>query len=487
LSLRSVNRGLVSGSVGMASRAAIQLCLLGVTILATWYLSIEDFAAYSLAAALMFLSRNLFYVGPYEYLLKTPDSPHLKGACLWANLTLAILASIGMGLFSLVAEKLFGTHAVSFVLLWLIPSLFIAATTSWYEAILLRGLRVRRYYMFTVVGEIAGAIAASVLLAAGYGLMSLVAQVYVRLGTLLLLYLVSSSDRPWHGSTVAETRRVIEWSRTRYTAVFLNFGSNYGSDFILGALLSPAATGIYRASNRIVSALTDLFAQPLQKIVQTNVSARAARGLRPDTAWIDMFTGVAPIAWAGLAGLAVAADDLVPLLLGEKWHVAVPVVLVFCVVRAFGLIDATTTSLLICCDRQRFMLRVQMTVASLVLLTSALFARHGPMTVAISTGVLLAAMSLTYCREAARLSGASGARLLQAFAIALIPALAVVASVMLLRLFQAPSPGPAWMPMVERAMAAALGLAVALVAIRRPLLASIGQLGHVQPVSDSRC
>lgn len=478
--------GLVSGSIGLVSRAAIQLCLLVVTIVATRYLPIAEFGVYSIAASLMFLSRNLFYVGPYEYLLKTPDNPHLKGACFLANVALAVLASIGLALFSLIAPKLFDTASVSTVLLWLIPSVFLAAATSWYESILLRKLRVRQYYVLTVLGELVGMIVAIKLLASGFGLLSLVAQIYGRLGVLLILYMIKCDDRPWRSTTIAETARVINWSWSRYTAVFLNFTSSYGADFILGALLSPAATGIYRASNRIVSALTDLFVQPLQKIVQTNVSARSARGLPPNTAWIDMFTGVAPIAWAALAGLAVAADDIVPLVLGEKWHVAAPVVVVFCVVRAFGLIDATTTSLLICCDRQRFMLRVQITIASLVLLTSAALASHGPRTVAIATGCILAGLSLVYCREAARLSGASMRRLAGAIAVALTPAVFVVLSVEILRLIEPAPADLAWTPVIHTAMAAAAGMIAGLVIVRRPLLSSIGQLSHVGHAAEAR-
>ena len=404
-SAMSTHHGLISGSIGFVSRAAIQLCVLGVTIMATRYLAIAAFGAYTIAAALMLLSRSLFYVGPYEYLLKTPDTPRLKGSCFVANLILAFASSLVLVVLSSLSTSVFGTSLVGTMLLYLVPSLFFAAVTAWHEALLLRKQAVRSYYLFTVLGESASAIAAIACLVSGVGLLSLVVQVYVRLGCLLLLYLVGAGERSWRSFSLADARRIIGWSWSRYSSVFVNFMSDYGADFILGALLSPAATGIYRASNRIVSALTDLFAQPLLKIVQTNVSARAARGLAPDTSWLGMFTGVAAIGWAALAALAFAADDLVPLILGEKWRVTTPLVIIFCAARAFSLLDATTTSLLVSCDRQRFMLAAQIGAATLVLLASAALASFGPGIVAVATGAIIGGAEPPLCVGSGALVG----------------------------------------------------------------------------------
>jgi O-antigen/teichoic acid export membrane protein len=265
--------GVVSGSIGFVSRAVVQVLLFGVTIVATRTLSIADFGAYSLATIFIILSRAMFYVGPYEYLLKANDRPDLLRSCFSANLILACGAAVLLVVVHFIAPLIFASHIVGQLVLWLAPTIILVAVTAWYEAVLLRAMRVRRYYVSTVVGDSLGAAVAVGLLLNGYGVMSLVAQAYARLAVLLLLYVRATREQPSLFAPRGEIAKVLAWSKSRYAAVLLNFTSAYGADMVLGASLSPAATGIYRASNRIVSTLTDLFAQPLQKIAQTNLSA----------------------------------------------------------------------------------------------------------------------------------------------------------------------------------------------------------------------
>lgn len=486
-----LSEGLISGSVGLISRVAIQLCLLAVTLMATRFLAISQFGIYSIAAALMFLSRNLFYVGPYEYLLKTPARPGLKGACLKANMGLAVAAAIVLLLFASVSEFIFGSADLPFVLIRLVPTLFLSAATAWYEAVLLRELAIRRYYVFTVIGEVFGAAVGIAFFYFGFELRSLIAQTYTRLGILLLLYVVSTRVEGWRDGSRADVSKVLDWSLSRLGAVFLNFSANYGADFVLGVVLSPAATGIYRASNRIVSAISDLFAQPLQKIVQTNLSARSARGLEPDHGWIAMLTAVASIGWAALLGLAVSAQQVVPFVLGPAWEKAAPVVAVFCAARALSLIDAATTSLLVCCDRQKFMFKIQTTVAILVPLTTLGFSfvlsgksAVAPTVVAFANLVIMSGLTFAYSREAARLSNASAREVLWALSVSLVPGLLVAASLMILEMSRFGRGLELHFFVPVAAAVAAIALGAGLLVIRKRLLASIHSLGYARFAGD---
>lgn len=482
-----ISEGLISGSVGLMSRIAIQLCLLAVTLTATRYLAISQFGIYSVASALMFLSRNLFYVGPYEYLLKTPDHACLKGACLKANLCLAIAAAVPLLLFVSVSEIVFGSRDLPFVLIRLVPTLMLSALTAWYEAVLLRDLAIRRYYLFTVIGEIFGAAVGIAFFYFGFELRSLIAQTYTRLGVLLLLYVLSTRVAGWRDGSTADIRKVLSWSSSRFGAVFLNFSANYGADFVLGIVLSPAATGVYRASNRIVSSISDLFGQPLQKIVQTNLSARSSRGLRPDHSWIAMLTAVAAIGWAALFGLAVSARQVVPFVLGPAWGKAAPVIVVFCAARALSLIDAATTSLLVCCDRQKFMLKVQTMVAILVPLTSLALSlvmprdsTLAPTVVALAYLMIMSGLTIAYGREAARLSDASAREVLGALLFSVVPGLFVTLALIVLEMSQFGRGLEQRVFIVAAVAVSAVALGAGLMVIRKRLIASLHSLGHAR-------
>lgn len=463
--------GVRQGAIGFAARAAIQLCLLGVTIIAIRWLQVAEFGAYAIAAAFMFMFRRLFYVGPYEHMLKTPAYPALNGSCLVANAVFAagsIVALLGL---SLASELVFGTELVGSLLRWLAPSLLLSMFTSWYEAHLLRRQSIGRYYALTVIAEIIGAIAAIVSLAAGLGVYALVIQVYARLATLLGCFLWIKVEPIWSGFSRADSIRIISWSRSRYATVFVNFLSVYGSDLMLGALLSPAATGIFRAGNRIVTALSDLFAQPLQKIAQTNLAARTARGVPSDGSWLGMFSSVAAVGCAALAGLASLADLLVPAVLGEHWRPAVPIVIVMCAVRALPLLDATTVSMLVCNNRQRSVFHVQVFTAVLVLAGGLVFARIGVLAVAVALGLVLAMQSVLLCREVIRISDVGSRALVQAFTTALVPAALVILCVQLFRPFIAGDQHP-WMQLAALTAVAGAGAVAGLVLVRRSVLQS---------------
>ena len=262
---------------------------------------------------------------------------------------------------------------------------------------------------------------------------------------------------------------------------------------MLGIALSPAATGIYRASNRIVSAISDLFAQPLQKIVQTNLSARTASGLPPDQAWVSMLLGVAAIGWATLIGLGVAASVAVPVVLGPAWTSAVPVVMVFCYMRALSLIDVTTTCLLVCCDRQRFMLVVQVIVAVTVPLASLAVATHmgrstttAPLVVAAINAVIMSGLTLTYGREAVRLSGSRLSTVVGSLLLALTPGLCVGVILAMLSQLHFFLGFPPRLALATQIFSAMLGLFAGLLLIRKRLIASIAMLGspeRMQPAA----
>ncbi|KPF78541.1 hypothetical protein IP88_03330 [alpha proteobacterium AAP81b] len=467
--------GMASGAIGFLARAVSQIAVLGLTVVATRTLGTEAFGAYALAVAFTFLARNLLYVGPYEYLLKSPATPTLAGSCLAANFGLAsLLAALTLALAAF-TERLFATPDTGWLLVRLAPTFLLVALTSWCEAMLLRRGEVRGYYLVTLLGDVLGAGAAVAGLLAGWGLAALVLHAWVRLGSMALLYLAAGGVRLDTRAARAEVAAVFAWSRTRYGASLLNFSTAYGSDLLLGLLLSPAATGLYRAANRVVSALTDLFAQPLLKIAQTQVSARRAAGESLGVGWLAMFGGIAAIAWAALAGLALAADDIVPFVLGPQWHAAAPLVVVFCFARGLSLVDSVSTPVLVAGDQQAFMLPVQIAVAVAIVVAGVVLAPRGPLAVALAAAAISFGVTAIYAWRALRLAEAPRAVWGPAARVAVTPGLAVALAWGLSEaLFGAALP-----PLARLALMAAGGV-VGLVVVRRPLARSLAALAGPQ-------
>lgn len=387
---RFARGGSVTALIAMAARASSQLALLGVTLVATRSLGPVDFGIFAIAAALLTLSRTMLYTGPFEYVLKAPeaDGAQVASAGLAANMVVAMAWLALLGLCGLAAPYLFRGEGVALLLFSLAPSNLLAALAGWEEAMLLRGQQVRRYYAITLVTEIAAGLGAILLLLSGWGIWALVAQVYARLAILVVAYRLVLTLPELPRASPEATRAVLVWSWSRYGSVTVGFLANYSGDLLLGAAFSPAASGLYRAGNRVVTALADMFVQPAGLLVTTGLAAERARGDSGNAAWLRLSGVFGALCWPAMAGLAVVSDEIAPLVLGPAWAGAGPIIAVFCLARMAALPIAVASAVLVIEDRQDRVLWIQSGAALATAGLTLLAAAHGPFAAALATAVV---------------------------------------------------------------------------------------------------
>lgn len=437
--LRFAHAGGGTAVIAMAARVSGQFAMVAVTLVATRHLGPADFGVFAIAGALVMLARTMLYTGPFEYLLKAPQGHEVQAtatACLAATLAVAcgwtaLLAALGLA-----APLVFRGPGVAAVVLALAPSVLLAALAAHAEAAMLRSGAVRRYYAITVVAEVGAGLAAILLLVAGWGLWALVAQIYVRLALLILALGGLGPRLAFARPPQGEIATVLRWSASRFGSVFVGFLANYSGDLVLGVVFSPAASGLYRASNRMVTALADMFVQPAGMLALTTLAAQRARGsgegdalpgLGPG-AWLRLTGLFAVLGWPALAVLALFANRLVPLGLGPAWAAAGPVVAVFCAARMAALVTAVASAALVVADRQGRVLAVQtaaaLGTAALTLLAAPFGAMGAALAATLVAIIAAAVLALAALRrdehavlaEAARLvlfplAGAFGAAL----------------------------------------------------------------------------
>jgi O-antigen/teichoic acid export membrane protein len=419
--------------IAMAARVSGQFAMVAVTLVATRHLAPADFGTFAIAGALVMLARTMLYTGPFEYLLKLPHDatqPQGAGACLAATAAVAAGWTALLVALGLAAPFVFKGGGVAPVILALAPSVMLGALAAFAESLMLRSGAVRRYYAITVLAEVGAGLAAIALLAAGWGLWALVLQIYVR--TLLMALALGALGPPIALAVPprALVAEVLRWSASRFGSVLVGFLANYSGDLVLGMAFSPAASGLYRAANRMVTALADMFVQPAGMLALTTLAAERANGEgagRPG-AWPRIAALFAMLGWPALALLALFAHRVVPLALGPAWAAAAPVVAVFCIARMAALVTAVATAELIVTDRQGRVLGVQTLAATATAGLTILAAPYGALGAALVATLVAvlaaAALALTALQrrdhpvlgEAARLvvlplAGAFGAGL----------------------------------------------------------------------------
>jgi hypothetical protein len=475
--------GSLTAAIAMAARASSQLALLLVTLVATRSLSPADFGVFAIAAAFLTLSRTMLYTGPFEYVLKAraEDAPAVASAGLAANGVVALGWCIGLCLFGLAAPCLFRGSGVGLLLFALAPSNFLAAVAGWEEAMVLRGQAVRRYYAITVATELVAALAAILLLVAGWGLWALVVQVYVRLAIFALAYRMVLVLPPLPAPTRAQTIAILSWSRSRYASIFVGFLANYSGDLLLGAVFSPAASGLYRAGNRVVSALADMFVQPAGLLATTSLAAIRARGgdgTGTNAPWLRAAGLFGALCWPALAGLAVVSDWIAPLLLGPAWAGAGPIIAVFCIARLAALPIAVASAVLVVADRQDRVFWVQAAAALATAGGTLLLAERGPVAAAIATAGVALGWAGALAWYAWRVQPASGAEARGVAWLVLLPSIVTPLAALLARAILSSLPVSSFGGLAITVAAGALAWLLALVVQGKALRAAVAAVGH---------
>lgn len=460
-------RQAMTAAVGASARASSQIVTVVVTLFAARQLAPTAFGTFAIASAWVTLVRTIFYGGAYEYLLKAPDARKASSECLATNLAVGLILTVPLLLFVPFSSAVFKSAVVGHLLLALAPSNLVAAFGAWQEALVLRRDRLRAYYAVFSASEILSGVVAVVMLAMGSGIEALVVQVYARAVVCLVGFLLLGATVLSERFSKARFDEIMHWSLTRHFSVFLGFGTTYAADIILGFTLSPAAAGLYRASNRIVTAVSDVITQPARMMALSAFSRLAADGRTAERQWASFSAVAAVVGWSALGGLAVIGPVLVPTILGDAWRPASSLVPVLCAARALSLLDTLSGTMLVTYDRQKLVFRMQIVIAVAMLVALLVTARYG--VGAATWGILATAVfssSLQFLMGWRHFPGAA-AEFRRHAAVALAPvASTVVGAGLVLRMM-----GGAWHPAVVIALvviagAAAWGLAI--LAMRHP-------------------
>jgi O-antigen/teichoic acid export membrane protein len=471
---------------GIFGRATNQIVVLLVTLLAARWLSPSTFGVFAIATALITLARTLLYAGAFEYLLKARPGEEAATECLLVNLALAVVMAGFLVLFSLFTTRIFHSPEIAGLLLAMAPSNLFAAGSAWQEAQLLRANRVRTYYAVATFAEISAAVVAVVLIVLGFGLTALVAQLYARALVVLVAYRILQKPMWSERVSLRLAWRVTRWSSARYGATFVNFLSNYSADVLLGAFLSPAATGLYRASNRIVTGVSDLVSNPTRTMAMTVFSSRAANGLDSSDVWPRLAGASAFLGWTALAGMAAVSGQIVPVVLGAKWAGAAPVITVLCLRRAISLLDGVSNPLLVAYGHVRalFAVQIAMAVGSVILLV--FLARFGVVAAAWSTVLISAASAMICMVLASRMSSSTGylAGLLAMAPVALGPPAAAALAALAAGAFLAPHRLPLMLELFLQVSAGAVAWSLLVLANRTSILDALHALNATASVGQ---
>jgi O-antigen/teichoic acid export membrane protein len=237
----------------------------------------------------------------------------------------AALTLIGVALSPAVAA-FFSNSQVMPLFAVLSCSFFISSLGQTQAALLTREMSYRSLELRTIAATLVGAAASVSLAVAGFGPWAIIANALcTSAASTLFLWTVS----PWRPRLNAFSR-----SSFRLLGSFgfkmllirvLLFVNLNGDNLLIGRYLGSAALGVYAVAYNLMLLPASRITAPARDVLYSAFVRLQNEPRRMGEAWLRINSINASVLVPAFFGLIVLAPDVVPGVLGQKWHAAVPV------------------------------------------------------------------------------------------------------------------------------------------------------------------
>jgi polysaccharide transporter, PST family len=274
-----------------------------------------------------------------------------RSTAFWTTVVAgAACAGGGIAAAPLVAD-LFSTPAVA--PLFAVTSLIflITSISATQIALLTREMQFRSLQLREMAGATVGGVVGVALALAGLGAWALVVQVLATEAVSLVLVWRFSPWRPRLTFSGESLRRLGSFAGKTSGARVLGYVNLNADNFLIAKFLGAAPLGVYAVAYNVMFAPLARLAAPIQQVLFPAFVRIAADPRRVGAAWLRGSRVVAAVSVPAFVGLAVVAPDFVPVILGDRWHDAIPVLQLLCIAGLSQSLQSLNHSMLQALDR----------------------------------------------------------------------------------------------------------------------------------------
>ncbi|HEX6490688.1 MAG TPA: lipopolysaccharide biosynthesis protein [Gaiellaceae bacterium] len=280
-----------------------------------------------------------------------------RSTAFWTTIALgAFFAALGV-LVSPLVSSLFSTPAVAPLFAVASANFLISATSSTQVALLTRELRFRSLQLREIAGLLVGAATAIVIAFAGGGAWAIVGQALASEGIALILVWRFSDWRPSATFSAQSLRVLGSFGGPVALARIFGYLNLNADNFLIGKFLGAVPLGIYALAYNVMFAPLARIAVPIQQVLFPAFSRLRGDPARFGAAWLRGSRLLAAVSVPAFAGLFAVAPDFVTVVLGQRWHRAVPVLELLCVAGAAQSLQSMNWTVLQAAGRAGALLR----------------------------------------------------------------------------------------------------------------------------------
>lgn len=260
--------------------------------------------------------------------LKRSDSEHAD--TLFWTLQAASLACVGLLIASRgLVESIYQRDDLASLLIASSFVLYFIATALVPRALLARRFGFAEIGFAELTSELAGGVVGvSVALNDG-GAWSLVCQQLTAKSSIAVILLMRSGWRPRLRWSTAKLRDLRRFSLSQSGAGILRFLDEQIPRLLLGRYLGAAALGNYFFARQLIRMTERLLLRPIRVMAMPSIARMQDRGDEARRAYENGLRASSAFLYPLFLGALATAPLFVPLLFGEKWFAAVPLVQIF--------------------------------------------------------------------------------------------------------------------------------------------------------------
>ena len=232
------------------------------------------------------------------------------------------------------------------------------------QSLMLRDMDFRRVEVLPMIGALGGAVVGVAIAAAGGGAWAIIAQYAVAATVTTIAVWLRSPWKPRFAFSRESLRDLGGFSVFMLGHRMLYYLQTNGDRFLIGRFLGTASLGVYAIAFNTIIQPASRIGGPLQRLMSPAFCRIQDEPERIAAAWARVVRLLASVSVPPLAALVVLAPDFVPVVLGDQWSKAVPVIQILAWVGIVQALQSLSVDVLMARDRARTIFRFSLVLVS---------------------------------------------------------------------------------------------------------------------------
>ncbi len=403
----------VLGGVGwkIGTQVVLQGTRAAVAIVLARLLTPFDFGLVGLALVfatlmLVFGDLGLGSALVHRATLRPGDRLTVFWTTLYAGVMLALL---GIAVSGLVAD-FFGEPEVQPLFMALAASFVLVSLGATHSALLNRAMNFRALEASQMVAGVAGGAVGVATALLGGGPWAIVNMAIATSFVYVVLLWACCPWRPRFTFSTAALRSMGVYSGNVMGYGFLQYFERNADNLLIGRFLGATPLGLYTLSYNLMLYPVTKIGDPVRQVLFPAFSRIQDDAARIGSLWIRVSRAIGAVTLPAMAGLIIVAPDFVPVVLGERWNDAVPIIQVLAWAGILLSLQAVHGSVLLARNRSGWLLRwgIVSVVAAVASFVAGL--PWGVVGVATAFAIATTVLMPAYTQVVARTVGLSAAR-----------------------------------------------------------------------------